>query len=226
MTARSTPLRVGSIAAFASAAGAIVAAIAGGITEPTGTAAGAAIVVAVLAYGVAPLVITVALRMSALASWWAVAAAALATALWATVATMLVAPALVTDAPALSGAIVGAAPISGALWIVVASLEVVGAGLQRWSLVVLAGFVAMLIVGSLFIEPAGFDVSKVAVPLGWAAWMIDLGRAVRSLMNPAPLRVETAEAAACANCGAPQRRDGLAFCAECGLPYGASRIGG
>ncbi len=27
----------------------------------------------------------------------------------------------------------------------------------------------------------------------------------------------------CANCGAPRRTDGLAFCADCGLPYGAQR---
>ena len=226
MRARSGPLRVGSNAAFAAAAGAIAAAVAAGITEPTGIAAGAAIVVAVLAYGVAPHVITVALRMSAHTSWWALGAAAIATALWATVVMLLGAPALVVDAPALGAAIVSSAPIASALWIVAASLEVVAAGLQRWSLVVLAGFVAMLLIGSLFIEQSGFDVSKVAVPLGWAAWMIDLGRALRSLMNPRPAQVATPELAACANCGAARRRDGLTFCAECGLPYGASRSDG
>lgn len=203
MSAVSTPLRVGSIAAFAAAAGAIAAGVAGGVTESTGIAAGAAIVTAVLAYGVAPLVISVALRLSALASWWAVAAAAIAAVLWVTVV------ALATPATAF--------------WIVVASLEVVRAGLQRWSLFVLAGFVSALMIGSLFIQQSGFNVAAVAVPLGWAAWMLELGRALRSHMNPLPAPVETREAEACANCGAPRRRDGLAFCAECGLPYSASR---
>jgi hypothetical protein len=226
VSARFTPRRVGSIAAFVAAAAAIAAAVAGGVTEPTGIAAAAAIVAVVLAYGLAPLVISVALRLSALASWWAVAAGLLAALLWTTVAMLLAVPALLVDAPAIGAVLVDSVSISSALWIIVASLEVVRVGVQRWTLVILAGFVAVLMIGSLFIEQGGFDVTMVAVPLGWAAWMIDLGRALRSLMNPRPASVDTTVVAPCANCGAPRRRDGLAFCAECGLPYGASRSDG
>jgi hypothetical protein len=39
-----------------------------------------------------------------------------------------------------------------------------------------------------------------------------------------PVREQRAPAveARCANCGAPRRTDGLAFCSSCGLPYGAT----
>ena len=35
-----------------------------------------------------------------------------------------------------------------------------------------------------FIKLSGFDVRKVLVPLGWAVWMIDIGRAMRSRLSP------------------------------------------
>jgi len=90
--------------------------------------------------------------------------------------------------------------------------------------VFVSAFVAVLIIGSAFIALDGFDVRKVAVPLGWAVWMIDIGRALRSRLapvvdRPAPAVAETR----CANCGAPRRTDGLAFCSGCGLPYGSQR---
>ena len=74
------------------------------------------------------------------------------------------------------------------------------------------------------IELSGFDIRKVLVPLGWAAWMVDIARAQRSPLLPAPVRpVAAAAEATCANCGAPRRKDGLAFCSDCGLPYGTQR---
>jgi predicted amidophosphoribosyltransferase len=65
----------------------------------------------------------------------------------------------------------------------------------------------------------------VLVPLGWAVWMVDVGRAQRSRLSPVVTRAsETAvPPARCENCGAPRRTDGLAFCSDCGLPYGAQR---
>jgi hypothetical protein len=96
--------------------------------------------------------------------------------------------------------------------------------MHRWSLVVVATVVAVLIIGSVLIELSGFDIRKVLVPLGWAVWMVDVGRAQRSRLSPAPVRPPPAAVeASCANCGSPRRTDGLAFCSECGLPYGTQR---
>jgi len=221
--ARQMWLEIGSVTAFVAAAGALVAAAAGGITEPTGIAAVVALITTVVAYGIGPLLLTFAMRQSALSSWWAVAAAFFAAGLWIAVALVFAAPAVLETAPALLGALVITAPSASALWLVVASLEVVHAGVQRWSLVFVSAFVAVLIIGSVFIAFEGFDVRKVLVPLGWAVWMIDAGRALRSrlapIAQPAPVAAETR----CANCGAPRRTDGLAFCSGCGLPYGSQR---
>jgi len=222
MTAQPMWPQVGSSAAFAAAVGALVAAAAGGITEPTGVATVVAVIFSVLAYGVAPLVMTVAMRQSGLSSWWAGAAALLASVLWLAVALLLAIPTLVATAPALIAAIVGAAPSSSALWILVASVEALRAGMHRWSLVVVASFVAVLMMGSVLIELTSFDIRKVLVPLGWAVWMLDLGSALRARMSPRPERADASLQDRCANCGAPRRQDGLAFCGDCGLPYGVN----
>lgn len=217
-------LRSGSVTAFAAAAGGLVAAGAGGITEPTGIATVVAVVATVVAYGLAPLALTVALRQSALSSWWAVAAALLAAALWCAAGVLLATPALLAGAPALIDALVNSAPNASALWLVVASVEVVRAGMHRWSLVFVSAFVAVLIVGSVLIELSGFDIRKVLVPLGWAVWMVDVGTALRTRLRPTGVMVTpTTAEPTCANCGAPRRTDGLAFCSGCGLPYGAQR---
>src|SRR2546430_17671117 len=71
-------LRTGSLVAFAGAVAALAAAVAGGITEPTGVATITAVAATVVAYGLLPLALTVAMRQSGLSSWWAVAAALLA----------------------------------------------------------------------------------------------------------------------------------------------------
>lgn len=217
-------LRIGSVAAFIGAASALVAAAAGGITEPTGIATVAAVAATVIAYGLAPLVVTIAMRQSALSSWWAVAAALLPAVLWTAAGVLFAVPALLPTTTTFVDTFVSSAPTASALWLLVASVEVIRAGMHRWSLVFIAAFVAVLIVGSVLIELSGFDIRKVLVPLGWAAWMVDVGRAQRSrlsppLVRPAPTPVD----ASCANCGAPRRKDGLAFCGECGLPYGAPR---
>jgi len=217
-------LEIGSVTAFVAGAGALVAAAAGGITEPTGIAAAAAVITTVVAYGMGPLLLTVAMRQSALSSWWAVAAALFAAILWAAVGLVFAAPAPVESAPALLPALVTSAPSASALWLVAASVEIVRAGVHRWSLVFVGTFVAVLIIGSVFITLDGFDVRKVLVPLGWALWMIDVGRAMRSRLapvteRPAPVAADTR----CTNCGAPRRTDGLAFCGGCGLPYGSQR---
>jgi len=225
MTARRQWLRIGATAAFAAAASALIAAVAGGITEPTGIATIVAVIAAVLGYGVAPLVITFAMRRSALSSWWAVAAALLATVLWSVIALLLAAPSLLATAPALITAIIGAAPSSSALWILAASVEAVRAGMHRWSLVFISAFVAVLMLGSVLIELSGFDIRKVLVPLGWGAWMFDLGGALRARMSPAPPQPTSVQPERCANCGSPRRTDGLAFCGECGLPYGVTKAG-
>jgi len=215
-------LRLGSIGAFFAAAGALVAAAAGGITEPTGIAAVVAVITTVVAYGIAPLLITFAMRQSALSSWWAVAAALFAAGLWMGIGLVFAFPAALETAPALLAALITSAPSASALWLVVASVEVVRAGMHRWSLVFVSAFVAVLIIGSLFIELIGFDVRKVLVPLGWAVWMVDVGRALRSRLSPRVERQTPAVAETrCANCGAPRRTDGLAFCSSCGLPYGS-----
>ena len=217
-------LRIGSVAAFIGAVSALAAAVAGGITEPTGIATVVAVGATVIAYGLAPLVITVAMRQGALSSWWAVAAALLAAVLWTAAGVLFAVPALLPTTTTLIDTVVSSAPSASALWLLVASVEVVRAGMQRWSLVVVATFVAVLIVGSMLIEISGFDIRKVLVPLGWAVWMMDVGRAQRSRLSPAPVRPRLAAvAAACANCGAPRRTDGLAFCSDCGLPYGTQR---
>ena len=217
-------LRIGSVAAFVAAAGALVAAVAGGITEPTGIATIAAVVATVIAYGVAPLIITVAMRQSSLSSWWAVAAALLPAVFWTIAGALFAAPALLPLAPTMINAVVTAAPSASALWILVASVEVVRSGMHRWSLVVIAAFVSVLIVGSILIEFSGFDIRKVLVPLGWTIWMVDAGRALQTRLSPAPEPARPVVAqAACANCGAPHRTDGLAFCSSCGLPYGTPR---
>jgi hypothetical protein len=217
-------LRIGSIAAFIGAASALAAAAAGGITEPTGIATVVAVVATVVAYGLAPLVITVAMRQAALSSWWAVAAALLAAVLWSAAGVLFAVPALLPTTTTFVDAFVSSAPSASALWLLVASVEVVRAGMHRWSLVFVAAFVAVLIVGSVLIELSGFDIRKVLVPLGWAVWMVDVARAQRSRLSPAVLRPSpVAVEASCANCGAPRRKDGLAFCSDCGLPYGTQR---
>ena len=220
-----TWLRVGFAAALAAAASALVAAVAGGIAEPTGIATIVAVAATVVAYGLAPLVITVAMRQGGLSSWWAVAAALLAGVMWSTAGLLFAMPELAVTSPAIIDAFVSSAPSSSALWLVVASVEVVRAGLHRWSLVFIAAFVAVLIVGSILIELSGFDIRKVLVPLGWAVWMVDIARAQRSRLAPPMARASetVVPAARCANCGAPRRTDGLAFCSDCGLPYGAQR---
>jgi hypothetical protein len=222
--AQRTWLEIGAVSAFIAAAGALVAAAAGGVTEPTGIAAVVAVITTVVAYGIGPLLLTFAMRQSARSTWWAVAAALFAAGLWTAVGLVFAAPAILEAAPALLAALVTSAPSASALWLVVASVEVVRAGMQRWSLVFLSAFVAVLVIGSVFIALDGFDVRKVFVPLGWAVWMIDIGRALRSRLTPitqrpAPVIAETR----CVNCGAPRRTDGLAFCSGCGLPYGSQR---
>ncbi len=96
--------------------------------------------------------------------------------------------------------------------------------MRRWSLVFIAAFVAVLIVGSILIELSGFDIRKVLVLLGWAFWMVDAARAQRARVAPAVARPSEAVAptARCANCGAPRRTDGLAFCSDCGPPTARS----
>jgi hypothetical protein len=215
-------LQIGSVAAFVAAVCALLAAAAGGISEPTGIAAAVAVVTTVIAYGIGPLVITFAMRQGGLSSWWAVAAALFAAVLWAAVGLLFAFPAILETAPALFAAVITSAPSSSALWLVVASVEVVRAGMHRWSLVFVSAFVAVLIIGSVFIELSGFDVRKVLVPLGWAVWMVDAGRAIRSPLSPVREQRAPAVEARCANCGAPRRTDGLAFCSSCGLPYGAT----
>lgn len=216
-------LRIGSVAAFVGAASALAAAVAGGITQPTGIATVVAVAATVIAYGLAPLAITVAMRQSALSSWWAVAAALLAAVLWTAAGVLFAVPALLPTTTTFVDPVVSSAPSASALWLLVASAEVVRAGMHRWSLVVVATFVAVLIIGSVLIELSGFDIRKVLVPLGWAVWMVDVGHAQRSRLSPAPVGPRPVAVAACANCGAPRRTDGLAFCGECGLPYGAER---
>jgi hypothetical protein len=216
-------LQIGAVTAFVAAAGSLVAAAAGGITEPTGIAAVVAVITTVVAYGIAPLLITFAMRQSALSSWWAVAAALFAAGLWIAVGLLFAFPAALETAPSVLAALVSSAPSTSGLWLVVASVEVVRAGMQRWSLVFVSVFVAVLIVGSVFIELSGFDVRKVLVPLGWTAWMIDLGRALRSRLSPVIAPPPTVVQTRCTNCGAPRRTDGLAFCSSCGLPYGSQR---
>jgi hypothetical protein len=217
-------LRVGWIAAFIGAATAIAAAVAGGITEPTGIGTIVAVAATVIAYGLAPLVVTVAMRQSALSSWWAVVAALLAAVLWTAAGVLFAVPALLPTTTTFVDTVVSSAPSASALWLLVASVEVVRAGMHRWSLVVVATFVAVLIIGSVLIELSGFDIRKVLVPLGWAVWMVDVGRAQRSRLSPVAVRpLPAAVEASCANCGAPRRTDGLAFCGDCGLPYGTQR---
>ena len=218
-------LRIGTIVAFVGAASALAAAVAGGITEPTGIATVVAVGATVIAYGLAPLVLTVAMRQSALSSWWAVAAALLAAVLWTAAGVLFAVPALLPTTTTFIDTVVSSAPSASALWLLVASVEVVRAGMHRWSLVVVATFVAVLIIGSMLIELSGFDIRKVLVPLGWAVWMVDVARAQRSRLLPAPVRpaAPAAVEANCANCGAPRRKDGLAFCSDCGLPYGTQR---
>ena len=217
-------LRIGAVAAFVGAASALAAAVAGGITEPTGIATIVAVAATVIAYGLAPVVVTVAMRQGALSSWWAVAAALLAAVLWTAAGVLFAAPALLPTTTTFIDTVVSSAPSASALWLLVASAEVVRAGMHRWSLVVVATFVAVLIVGSTLIELSGFDIRKVLVPLGWAVWMVDVGRAQMSRLSPAPVGPATvAVEASCANCGAPRRRDGLTFCSDCGLPYGTQR---
>ncbi len=223
MQAHRSWLRVGWIAALFGAAAAILAAVAGGITEPTGIATVVAVTATVVAYGLAPLVITVAMRQSTLSSWWAVAAALLAAVLWCVAGLLFALPALLPTTTTIIDTAVSSAPGASALWIVVASVEVVRAGTHRWSLVFIAAFVAVLIIGSVLIELSGFDIRKVLVPLGWAAWMVDVGRAQRARMSPVVARRSPVVTEPCPNCGSPRRTDGLAFCSSCGLPYGVRR---
>ena len=217
-------LQLGALAAFVGAASTVISAVAGGINEPTGLATLAAVIATIVAYGLMPLLLTIAMRRSALSSWWAVAAATLTATAWTTAGLALTTPAFLAIAPQIIEAVVAVAPSASALWILVASIETVRAGMRRWSLVVIGTFVAVLIIGSVLIELSGFDIRKVLVPLGWTVWMLVVGRALRAELSPA----ETAAPAVvveptCANCGAPRRTDGLAFCSSCGLPYGGSR---
>lgn len=216
-------LTVGSTTAFVAAAVALIAAVAGGITEPTGVLTIVAVAATVVAYGLLPLVLSIAMRQSGLSSWWAVAAALLAAVMWCSAGVLYALPTLYESAPAFFDAFVGSAPNASALWLVVASVEVVRAGMHRWSLVFVSAFLAVLIVGSLFIDVSGFDIRKVLVPLGWAIWMVDVGGAQRARMAPPRAAAPAALEPPCANCGAPRRTDGLAFCADCGLPYGAGK---
>jgi hypothetical protein len=185
-------------------------------------AAVTAVMTSIVAYGIGPLVLTFAMRQAALSSWWAVAAALFAASLWTLIALLFAAPTMLETAPA--AALLISAPSASALWLVVASVEAARAGMPRWSLVFVSVFVAVLIIGSAFIQLSGFDVRKVLVPLGWAVWMIEVGHALRARLSP----VVAAPAAVlaqtrCENCGAPRRTDGLAFCSGCGLPYGSQR---
>lgn len=217
---RRTWLRLGAIAAFAGAAGTVVSAVAGGITEPTGIATFAAVIATIIAYGLVPLLLTIAMRRSALSSWWAVAAATLAAITWTAAGVALTTPAFLAAAPSIIEAVVSVAPSASALWILVASFEAARAGMHRWSLVVIGAFVAVLIIGSVLIELRGFDIRKVLVPLGWTGWMLVVGRALAAELSPVVAATQAAAVEpSCANCGAPRRRDGLAFCGDCGLPY-------
>jgi hypothetical protein len=181
-----------------------------------------AVVATILAYGLVPLLLTLGMRRSALSSWWAVATALLAAMTWLTAGLALTVPAFLAMAPSIIETVVSIAPSASALWILVASIEVVRAGMHRWSLVFIGAFVAVLIVGSVLIELSGFDIRKVLVPLGLTVWMLEVGRALRAELSPAVARSAPAVVIepACANCGAPRRKDGLAFCSDCGLPYG------
>jgi hypothetical protein len=218
---RRTWLRLGALAAFAGAAGTVVSAVAGGINEPTGVATFAAVIATIVAYGLAPLLLTLAMRRSSLSSWWAVAAALLAAITWVTAGAALATPAFLAIAPAIIEGVVSVAPSASALWILVASIEAVRAGMHRWSLVVIGAFVAVLIIGSVLIELSGFDIRKVLVPLGWTLWMFEVGRALRAELSPVVVATPAVVVEpSCANCGAPRRKDGLAFCGSCGLPYG------
>jgi hypothetical protein len=219
--ARRSWLRVGTVATFIGAAGALAAAVAGGVTEPTGIATVAAVIATVVGYGLAPLLIALAIRLAGVSSWWAVLAALLAAVLWLAAGVVFVTPELIAGTPAAIDVLVGSAPTASALWLVVASTEIVRAGMLRWSLVAVSVFLAVLIVGSMLIELSGFDIRRVLVPLGWAIWMIDAGVTLRRRTAPQRARPVTSPAAAsaCANCGAPRRTDGLAFCGDCGLPY-------
>jgi hypothetical protein len=210
------------LAAFTGALSTVVSAVAGGINEPTGIATFVAVVATILAYGLVPLLLTLGMRRSALSSWWAVATALLAAMTWLTAGFALTVPAFLAMAPSIIETVVSIAPSASALWILVASIEVVRAGMHRWSLVFIGAFVAVLIVGSVLIELSGFDIRKVLVPLGWTVWMLEVGRALRAELSPAVARRAPAVVIepACANCGAPRRKDGLAFCSDCGLPYG------
>jgi hypothetical protein len=223
---RRTWLRIGSVAAFLGALGAVVSAVAGGINEPTGIAILAAVVATMIAYGFVPLWLTIAMRRSALSTWWAVATSLLPAIAWGVAGLALAMPAFLAIAPTIIEAVVSIAPSASALWILIASIEAVRSGMRRWSLVFIGAFVAVLIIGSVLIELSGFDIRKVLVPLGWTVWMIDVGRALRREMSPvtaaAPAIVVESS---CANCGAPRRKDGLAFCSSCGLPYGVSKTG-
>jgi hypothetical protein len=219
-------LRLAALAAFVGAATTVVSAVAGGINEPTGIATFAAVIATIVAYGLVPLLLTIAMRRGALSSWWAVAAATLAASAWTTAGLALATPAFLAVAPTAIEAVVGVAPSASSLWILVASIEAVRAGLRRWSLVVIGTFVAVLIIGSVLIELSGFDIRKVLVPFGWTLWMFTVGRALRAELSPAdtPAAAVIVEQT-CANCGAPRRKDGLAFCSSCGLPYGSDRAG-
>ena len=149
----------------------------------------------------------------------AVVAAFFAAGLWTAIAVLFAAPALLAT-PALA-AVVISAPSASALWLVVASVEAARAGMPRWSLVFVSAFVAVLIIGSAFIQLSGFDVRKVLVPLGWAVWMIDVGRALRARLSPvvnAPR--PSSRRTRCENCGAPRPRTASRSAAVCGLPYG------
>src|SRR5438132_13423464 len=103
-------LRIGSFAAFAGAVAALAAAVAGGITEPTGIATITAVAATVVAYGLVPLVVTFAMRQSGISSWWAVAAALLAAGTWGAAGLLFAAPALTPNAPSIVDAIVSSAP--------------------------------------------------------------------------------------------------------------------
>src|SRR4030081_3295082 len=92
-------LRLAALAAFVGGAATVVSAVAGGINEPTGIATFAAVIATIVAYGLAPLLLTIAMRRGALSSWWAVAAGLLAATAWCTAGLAITTPAFLAIAP-------------------------------------------------------------------------------------------------------------------------------
>ncbi|HEV8143862.1 MAG TPA: hypothetical protein VGQ77_13450 [Methylomirabilota bacterium] len=218
--------RTASIAAYISAAAAIAAAVAGGIVEPTGIATVLQVVATTIAFAIAPLALSLALWRLGPGGWWTAGAALLATLAWSGAALLFLfgLPESLVPVSSFIAIFVNSAPGWTGLWLVLASADVVRGGLRPWTHVAIGVFVALLIVSTVVIEFSGIDVRKILIPIGWSAWMVDIARRLGETAAPSittslpPRAPET-----CGNCGAPARTDGLAFCAECGLPYGAQR---